>query len=236
MSLDSFANAKFSECVLAVHLYDPERVFATHLIRSSLCLIAKADDYTKVSVSPFYRFLYRDTKWTGSYISIGAISDDYSLPISITELSDYRKQRRSYCKVKMKRPITHIFQLFSFTKKYNFSFVKDDDTIDYLNEMIIFPILILQKNYPATFEQFYPSILESVSFLHRYMKKMYTSGTKNSIMKSIRSTNRLLIEYIKFAHNAYLKELYEYEYQMDTILSKYNQAIDEKVELWKNNN
>lgn len=236
MSLDSFANAKFAECVLAIHLYDPETAYPTHLMRSPLFLITKSDDHLKVDVSPFYRFLWKDTRWTGRDTYVPIISDDYSLPIPISKTGRYRERRKSYCKVKMKRPITHIFQLFSFTKRYNFSFVKDDDMIDYLNEMIIFPILILQKNYPDTFEQFYPSILESVSFLHRYMKKMYTSRTKDSIMKSIRSTNRLLVAYIKIAHNAYLKELYEYEHQMDTILSKYNQATDEKVELWENNN
>lgn len=236
MSLDSFADAKFAECVLAIHLYDPETLFATHLVRSPLCLIAKADNYNNVSVSPFYRFLYEDTKWTGSYISLNAISDDFSLPIPITDLSDYRKERKSYCKIKMKPPITHIFQLFSFTKRYNFSFVKDSDMIDSINEMIIFPLLILQKNYPSTFAEFYPSILESVSFLHEYMKKMHKRGNRPRLMKALEVTNELFVQYIRMAHNAYLKEVYEDEQYMSKVLSKYNQATSEKVALWKNNN
>lgn len=236
MSLDGFIKASFSECVLAMHLYDPRTVYATHFTRSSLFLVAKADANEKVCVSPFNYFLFQDSKWSGRYTSIGAISDEYSLPLYLPKLNHYDKYRSSYCKIKIRPPITHIFQLFSFTKKYDFSFVKDSHMIDYINEMIIFPILILQKNYPSIFEEFCSTILESVSFLHKYMKKMYRSSSKSSIRKSLELTNKLFVEYIKIGHNAYLEEVYQSKHQMDAVLSKYNQAIDEKVALWKNNN
>lgn len=236
MSLERFAKAEFAQCVLSIYLGDPNKLHASHFTLSPLFLIAKADANAKVCVSPFNYFIFEDSKWCGHYVSIHAISEDFSLPIPISKLSYYEQRRRSYCKIKIKPPISHIFQLFSFTKKYNFSFVKDSDLVDYLNEMIIFPLLILQKNYPSFFDEFYSTIVECVSFLHKYIKKMYKIGNRPKLMEAIKATNELFVEYIRMAHVAYLKEAYENDQHISKVLSKYKQAIDEKVELWKNNN